>query len=57
MVRNIEALTSCIENFMNDSELVKKCGERARNLAESRFDRKVSYLDLAKMVELLISRK
>lgn len=54
---NREALTLCIENFKNDSELVKKCGERARNLAESRFDRKVSYLVLAKMVELLISRK
>ena len=52
---NREALTSCIENFMNDSELVKKCGERARNLAESRFDRKVSYLVLIKMVEKLMN--
>lgn len=51
---NVEALIECIELLREDNKLSKKCGERARRLAESKFDRKVSYLDLIKVVDELI---
>lgn len=51
---NVEALIECIELLREDNKLSKKCGERARRLAKSKFDRKVSYLDLIKVVDELI---
>lgn len=47
----VDVLADAILKLRNDEDMRKKMGENARNLAETEFDRKVSYKRIVEMVE------
>ena len=55
--RNVEpgdpdALAECILTLLNDPETRRQMGEKARALAEERFDRKTAYQEIVRVTEL-----
>jgi glycosyltransferase involved in cell wall biosynthesis len=50
---NAHSLVSCIYTLVDDSERCAHMGENARKLAEEKFDRRVSYLEILKRLDAL----
>lgn len=50
---NVDSLTESILNLSNDKELRLLCGRNAKRVAEEKFDRKNSYLEILKRIDAL----
>lgn len=51
---NVKVLKAAIKNIKKDTKMASSMGMKARNICDKEFDRKVSYIKIAKLMEELI---
>ncbi len=52
---NVTVLSNAIMKFKDNVSLIKTCGKNGRFLAETKFDRKTSYLEITNMVGNIVA--